>query len=315
MKALINGRWFSDLKDTPELRQARIEEAKTAFRHTISDDGSSPFRPEPGRYHLYVSYACPWAHRTVLYRALKKLEPVISLSVLDPLWGGPDGWRFGDSAFSTPDHANGFDFLYQVYQAAKPDFTGKVTVPVLWDKKNRTIVNNQSGEIIRLLNSAFDCWADATVDFYPKGLRSEIDAINQRILPSVCAGVYEVGFASDQAVYDRAVARLFDELDHLEVHLSKNSTLVGGQITEADWHLFATLVRFDAVYHSKLKCTVRRLIDYPNLCRYVKSLYQHPGVAETVRLDHVKRHYFDDLGIGNANLMVADPAIDFRNFP
>lgn len=315
MKALINGDWFGDIIDTPALRRDRAEERKKFFRQTISTDRTTPFAAEPNRYHLYVSYACPWAHRTILYRTLKGLESVISMSVLHPRWGGENGWVFGEADLSTRDHANGHDFLYQTYQAAKPDFTGKVTVPVLWDKKHKTIVNNESGEIIRMFNDAFDEWGDASVNFYPSHMQADIDAMNTRILGAVCMGVYSAGFASDQESYDIAVAHLFEELDRLEDLLSDQHYLLGERLTEADWHLFSTLVRFDAVYHSKMKCSVRRLIDYPHLSRYVNRLYQCPGVAKTVRLDHVKIHYFDDLGLGSPNLIPADPARDFRSAP
>lgn len=313
MKALINGEWFADIEDTPVLRQARVEARKSDFHGSVSADGSGDFPAATNRYHLYISYACPWAHRAVLYRSLKKLEDVISMSVLHPRWGGASGWMFADTALSTRDHVNGHDLLYQVYQAAKPDFTGKVTVPVLWDKKRQTIVNTESAEIIRMLNSEFDAWGDRSVDFYPAHLSAAIDTMNEKVLGAICMGVYAAGFASDQLSYDNATVRLFDELDRLEVHLQDHDFLVADQVTESDWHLFATLVRFDVAYYTKLKCTARRLIDYPNLSRYVRRLYELPGVSETVKLDHVKRHYFDDLGVGNPNIIPADPAIDFRN--
>lgn len=312
MKALIEGKWFGDIEDTPALRMAREEERKTFFRSWVTNDGTSPFPAEPNRYHLYVSYACPWAHRTILYRKLKGLEDVISMSVLHPRWGGENGWTFGPGELSTRDHANAKDFLYEIYQMAKADFTGKVTVPVLWDKKTGTIVNNESGEIIRMFNSAFDAYADNSVDFYPASLKDEIDAMNKRVLGPICMGVYAAGFASDQTSYEAAVSRLFAALDQLDAEMGEKTYLVGEQITESDWHLFSTLVRFDAVYHSKLKCSLKRLIDYPNLCQYLRRLYDCPGVASTVRLDHVKLHYFDDLGIGNPNLIPVDAAVDFR---
>jgi len=313
MKLLIEGVWHADTEDTPALRLARAEEAKRFFRSAVTADGSNGFQAEPGRYHLYVSYACPWAHRTVLYRRLKELEDVITLSVAHPVWTGEQGWRFFESDLSTADEAAGFDYLYQAYQAAKPDFTGKVTVPALWDKQTGTIVNNQSGEIIRMLNSEFDAWGDASVDFYPEDMRREIDALNAIVLERINMGVYAAGFASTQENYDQAVRRLFDTLDELEGLLAEREYLLGDRITEADWHLFTTLIRFDAVYNPRLKCSVKRLVDYSNLSRHTRRLYEIPGVAETVKLDHVKRHYWDDLGIGNSAIQPADPAIDFRN--
>jgi putative glutathione S-transferase len=312
MKALINGVWHSDAADTPAFRIARAEDRKRTFRHHITAQGSGDFIAEPDRYHLYVSYACPWAHRTILYRQLKGLNDVIGMSVLHPHWGGDNGWTFEDGPYSTRDHVSGFDFLYQVYQAANPDFSGKITVPVLWDKKTKTIVNAESGDIIRMLDQAFDQWGDASVRFYPEHLRNDIDAINAVVLGRVSMGVYKAGFASTQGAYERAIDELFQTLDELNQTLSKQRFLIGDQITEADWHLFATLVRFDAVYHGKLKCSLKRLIDYPHLTRYTNHLFNLPGVAETVKLDHIKMHYYDDLGIGNPRIIPVDPAFDFR---
>jgi len=313
MKILIEGVWHANADDTPALRLARAEEAKRFFRSAVTADGSSGFQAEPGRYHLYVSYACPWAHRTILYRRLKGLDGVISMSVVHPVWTGEHGWCFFESDLSTTDEAAGFDYLYQAYQAAKPDFTGKVTVPVLWDKQARTIVNNQSGEIIRMLNSAFDTWGNASLDFYPEDRRDDIETLNTVILERINMGVYAAGFASTQETYDRAVKRLFDTLDQLEDRLADRPYLLGDRVTETDWHLFATLVRFDTVYNPRLKCSIKRLVDYPNLSHHTCRLYDIPGVADTVKLDHVKRHYWDDLGIGELAIQPADPAVDFRN--
>ena len=312
MKALIKGVWHAGIADTPALRLARAEEKKRYFRDKVTADGSSGFAAAKGRYHLYVSYACPWAHRAILYRALKGLEDVVPMSVAHPSWGGPDGWTFGDTPMSTIDHAGGFYFLYQAYQAAKPNFTGKVTVPALWDKERKTIVNNESGEIIRMLNSEFDAWGDASVDFYPEDLRGEIDSLNAVILDSVCNGVYKAGFASEQADYDRAVKELFDTMDDFEERLAAGPYLHGERVTESDWHLFATQARFDAVYHGRLKCNLRRLVDYPRLDAYTRRLYELPGVAATVKLVHIKRHYYDDLGVDNPRIVPAGPALDFR---
>jgi len=232
MKGLLNGTWHGDMGADPGLLAGFRAAEKDNFRHWITADGTSDFAAEPGRYHLYVSYACPWANRATTYRKLKGLEDVISMSVAHPVWGGPMGWTFADTEFSTRDHAGSHDYLHEIYQAAKPNFTGKVTVPVLWDKKSKTIVNKESGDIIHILDSAFDAWGDASARFYPDDLAADIEAMDAR--------------------------------------LSAQPYLLGGRITESDWHLFMTLVRFDAVYHTRLKCTVRRLTDYPNLSRYTR---------------------------------------------
>ena len=311
MKALIDGAWYGDIADTPALRARRAEEKKRWFRDVVTTDGASGFKAEPGRYHLYVSYACPWAHRAILFRVLLGLEEVISLSVVHPRWGGPDGWSFGDGPMSTVDHANGLDHLYEVYQRAKPDFTGKVTVPVLWDRQTGTIVNTESGEIIRMMNQAFAGLGSSDADFYPADLRPQIDRLNARILDHVCMGVYKAGFANTQAEYEQAVTALFDELDRLEALLTERPFLLGDRITEADWHLFATAVRFDAVYHGRLNCNLNRLADYPALSAHTARLLALPGVAETVKLDHVKRHYYDDLGLVNLAIMPLGPQVAF----
>jgi len=313
MKALINGEWHGDLGADPGLLRQFRSAPKHAFRSWITTDGASGFRAEPNRYHLYVSYACPWANRTILYRKLKGLEGVISMSVLHPRWAGADGWWFAETPYSTRDHVACCETLYQVYQRAQPDFTGKVTVPVLWDRKDGAIVSNESGDIIRMLNSSFDQWADASVDFYPKDRRDEIEALNDLVLPKVSMGVYRAGFAGSQESYDNAVRDLFEALDILEDRLATRIFLLGDRVVETDWHLFMTLVRFDAVYNTALKCSIRRLIDFPALSAYTRRLYELPGVAETIKLDHVKMHYFDDLGIGNPRVVPAGPARDFRN--
>jgi len=313
MKAMIEGAWTGDLDSDPGLRARYQAAEKDTFRRRITADGAGGFKAEPGRYHLYVSYACPWANRTILYRKLKRLDDVVSMSVLHPRWGGPDGWRFGETDKSTRDHVGGRDFLHQVYAAAKPDYTGRVTVPVLWDKRTGTIVSTESGDIIRMFDLEFDQWADASVRFYPDDLAVGIDELNRTILPHVCMGVYKAGFAGTQANYDTAIRNLFLTLDMLEDRLADREFLLGERVTEADWHLFMTLVRFDAVYHAALKCTYRRLLDYPNLSRHTRRLYELPGVARTIRLDHVRLHYFDDLGIGNRRIVAAQPARDFRS--
>ncbi|WP_435106545.1 glutathione S-transferase family protein [Arhodomonas sp. AD133] len=317
IKALINGQWYGDLEETPAVRRALATGDR--FRTRVTADGgpgpngASALPAEPGRYHLYVSYACPWAHRTILYRRLKGLEDVISLSVLHPRMGDEAGWRFGDTAMSTPDHANGCRYLHEVYQRGKPDATTRVTVPMLWDKHEGRIVNRESGDIMRMLNSAFDRWGDADVDFYPPGLRPAIDKLNALILPRVCAGVYRAGFARSQADYDRAVHELFETLDELERRLGRQPYLLGEHITESDWHLFCTLVRFDAAYHGALRCNRYRLTDYPALAAFTRRLYRLPGVAETVKFDHIKAHYYDDLGELEPTIVPAGPARDFRS--
>lgn len=308
VKMLIDGVWRGDVADTPDLKRRRSETAVRWFRDRVAADGSSAFRAEPGRYHLYVSYACPWAHRTILYRRLKGLEGVVSMSVLHPRWGGPEGWCFGDTPMSTVDHAGGRHYLYEVYQASKPDYTGKVTVPALYDKASGRIVNNASLEIIRMLNSEFDAWGDPRIDFRPADLAGEIDEVNAWLLPDVCEGVYATGFAATQDDYDTAIERLFGGLDRLERMLGDDRPyLLGDRLTEPDWHLFVTTVRHDAAYYEALRCNLRRLCDYPKLSAHLRRLGTLPGVAETVRIDHVKRHYYDTLGEVNPEIVPARP--------
>lgn len=309
LKALIDGVWYDDLADTPELRRT-LSGAGGGFHHRIGADGASAFPAAANRYHLYVSYACPWAHRTIIYRKLKRLEGAVSMSVLQPRWAGPGGWRFADEP-TDASGGGGRRYLYEVYQAARPDYTGKVTVPVLWDRQSETIVNNESAEIIRMLNSAFDVWGDAAVDFYPAVLRREIDALNAWLVPNICAAVYRAGFADGQRAYERAVTALFDSLDELERRVARQPYLLGRRVTESDWHLFTTLCRFDAVYYGALKCNLRRLIDYPALSAYARRLHRLGGVAETVRMDHIKRHYYDAIGEIDATLVPRGPAVDY----
>ena len=287
------------------------------FRNWVTRDGSAGpggeggFIAEPGRYHLYVSYACPWAHRTLIIRVLKGLEDVISVSVVHPLMPA-ESWIFGEYPGATEDHVNKAGYLYENYLKADPAFDGLVTVPVLWDKKRQTIVNNESSEIIRMLNSEFDEFGNSDVDFYPQALREEIDAINKPVYDNVNNGVYRAGFATTQEVYNSAYDRLFNTLDELETRLSRQRYLAGEQITEADWRLFTTLVRFDAVYYNHFKTNKKRLIDYPNLWAYTRELYQVPGVAETVNMDHIKYHYFaSHRSINPAGIVPKGPDIDF----
>jgi len=283
----------------------------SAFRERVTADGSSGFAAEPGRYHLYVSLACPWAHRSIIFRKLKGLEATIGMTVVDPI-RDERGWAFTEAPGCSPDPINGFRFLIEAYLATDPAFEGRVTVPVLWDKKEGRIVNNESAEIMRTLNSEFDEWGRADIDFYPEDLRGEIDVVNDEVYPHVNNGVYRCGFATSQEAYDEAFEKLFRTLDDLESRLSHHRYLVGERITEADWRLFTTLVRFDPVYHGHFKCNLRRLADHPNLWGYTRDLYQVPGVAETVNLDHIKRHYYvTHRAINPTGVVPRGPEIDF----
>jgi len=291
--------------------------SESTFRNWVTKDGSpgssgvGDFIAEPGRYHLYVSYACPWAHRTLIFRALKGLEDVISVSVVHPLMP-EESWVFAEYPGATKDHVNQAHFLYENYRLADPQFNGLVTVPVLWDKKKRTIVNNESSEIIRMLNSAFNDYAKSDIDYYPDSLRQDIDSINSLVYHDVNNGVYRCGFATTQDAYNRAFDRLFDALEELEARLALRRYLVGNQITEADWRLFTTLVRFDAVYYSHFKTNKKPLIDYSNLWSYARELYQIPGVAQTVNMDHIKTHYFGShRSINPTGIIPKGPEIDF----
>jgi glutathionyl-hydroquinone reductase len=310
MGVLVDGVWRTDWYDTKRTGGRFLREA-TKFRDRVTADGSSGFPAEAGRYHLYVSLACPWASRTLVFRKLKKLEEAISVSIVDPEMGD-DGWVFSTGPGCIPDTVNGFTYLHQVYTAAKPDYTGRVTVPVLWDKTRRTIVNNESADVIRMLNSELDACGDPSVDFYPRELRAEIDAVNARVYENVNNGVYRSGFATSQDAYEEAWHALFDALDALEERLARQRYLCGERVTEADWRLFTTLVRFDAVYYSHFKCNRQRLVDYPNLWGYTRDLYQLPGVAETVNLDHIKRHYYrSHVTINPTRIVPLGPQIDF----
>jgi putative glutathione S-transferase len=271
--------------------RGRFVRQQSRFREWVTADGTSPYPAESGRYHLYVSYACPWAHRTIIVRRLKGLEGVIGMSAVDPV-RDERGWAFTDERRCGPDPVNGFRFLSEAYRASDPSFDGRVTVPVLWDTVTGGIVSNESADIIRMLNSAFDAWGDPEVDLYPRRLRGEIDEVNERVYATLNDGVYRSGFAASQEAYEEAVHPLFETLDWLDQRLSRQRYLVGGRITEADWRLFTTLVRFDPVYVGHFKCNIRRIVDYPNLSGYLRELYQVPGVAETVDFDHIKRHYY-----------------------
>lgn len=286
MGQLIDGVWHSDDARLRSHDGAFVRQ-DSRFRAWISADGASGFPAEPDRYHLYVSLACPWAHRTLIVRSLKALADIISVTVVDPVMG-EHGWTMA----AGQDTVNGKTRLYEIYQLAQPDYTGRVTVPVLWDKKTGSIVSNESADIIRMLNSAFAALGAAPVDLYPEALRTRIDTINGEIYDSVNNGVYKAGFATSQDQYEAAFHALFATLDQLEQRLDRQRYLVGDGLTEADWRLFTTLVRFDPVYFSHFKCNWRRIVDYPNLRNYLRELYQVPGVAETVDFDHIKTHYY-----------------------
>ncbi|MBP2315807.1 glutathione S-transferase family protein [Azospirillum soli] len=307
MGLLIEGRWQDQWYDTKSTGGAFVR-PETQFRQWVKADGSTPYRPEAGRYHLFVSLACPWAHRTLIMRALKRLEGVIGVSVVDPLMG-KEGWTFAE-----PDPVTGSTRLYEVYAKAKPDYTGRVTVPVLWDKKTGTIVNNESAEIIRILNSEFDEFGDASLDFYPADLAEEIDRVNAFVYDRINNGVYKAGFATSQEKYEQAFDALFDALDGLDTRLATQRYLVGNRLTEADWRLFTTLVRFDAVYVGHFKCNLRRIADYPNLSGYLRDLYQVPGVAGTVNFEHIKRHYYaSHTMINPTGIVPKGPALDLES--
>jgi putative glutathione S-transferase len=310
MGKLIDGVWQDVWYDTKKT-EGRFVRRDSQFRNWVTADGSSGFAAEPGRYHLYVSLACPWAHRTLIFRRLKGLESVIPVSVVH--WHmAENGWEFRGDDACTGDRLGGRDFLHQVYTDAQADYTGRVTVPVLWDTRRHTIVNNESAEIIRMFNSAFDAWGDAGRDFYPAELRDEIDALNATVYDSVNNGVYKCGFATSQAAYEEAFDQLFATLDELEARLARNRYLLGGRLTEADWRLFTTLLRFDPVYFGHFKCNRQRLVDYPNLWGYTRELYQTPGVAETVNFDHIKRHYYvSHRSVNPTGIVPKGPAIDF----
>lgn len=309
MGMMIDGEWHREdrIADSDD---GRFRRAVTSFRDVVTADGSSPFRAEPGRYHLYVAHACPWAHRTMILRKLRRLESAISVSVVDPHLSD-EGWHFSDGPGCIPDGVNGARFLREVYKKAKDDYTGRVSVPVLWDRNEATIVNNESPEILRMLNTAFNAWGDGEPDFYPPHLRREIDAVNEPVYEHVNNGVYKTGFASTQEAYEEAFEALFATLDDLEARLGRQRYLVGDRITEADWRLFPTLVRFDAVYVGHFKCNKRRIADYPNLGNYLRDLYQQPGIAETVNMDHIKRHYYGShLRINPTGIVPKGPALD-----
>jgi putative glutathione S-transferase len=316
MGLLQNGKWVDQWYNTEEGGGEFVRKAPQ-FRNWITSDGSpgptgeGGFQAEPGRYHLYVSLACLWAHRTLIIRTLKGLDALISLSVVH-WYMAENGWTFQSGDGTEPDVVNGADFLYQIYTTARPNYSGRVTVPVLWDKKNKTVVSNESSEIIRMFNSAFDGIGAKSEDFYPDTLRTEIDALNDRIYDAVNNGVYKAGFATTQEAYEAAVIPLFATLDWLEDRLSTQRYLTGASVAEADFRLFTTLVRFDPVYVGHFKCNIRRIADYPNLSGYVRDLYQIRGVAQTVNMEHIKNHYYaSHETINPSRVIPVGPQVDY----
>jgi len=315
---LIDGVWRDRWYDTASTG-GRFRRQESAFRNWITRDGSAGasgeggFKAEAGRYHLYVSLACPWAHRTLIMRAFKGLDAMIGVSVVH--WLMLDhGWTFKNGPGVVPDPIHLADYLYQVYTAADSHYTGRVTVPVLWDRKRATIVNNESSEIIRMLNSAFDDAGARAGNYYPHDLKDEIDAVNARIYDTLNNGVYKAGFATTQAAYEEAAGPLFETLEWLEDRLSGQSHLCGDRLTEADIRLFTTLVRFDAVYVGHFKCNRRRITDYPALSAYTKRIYQKPGVAQTVNFEHIKRHYYEShRTINPTGIVPIGPELDFTS--
>jgi len=316
MSLLVNGKWRPDWFAT-ESEQGEFIREDAQFRNWITADGQpgpsgeGGFPAEAGRYHLYVSLACPWAHRTLIFRALKGLQALISVDVVHP-YMGERGWSFQQDGIACGDRLYGSDYMHQIYTRADPKYTGIITVPVLWDKKRETIVSNESSEIIRMFNQAFDHLTGNKRDFYPAALRSDIDAINAAVYAEVNNGVYRTGFATSQSAYEDAFTQLFARLDQLEDMLSKQRYLTGNTITEADWRLFTTLVRFDAVYVGHFKCNRNRLVDFPNLWAYTRELYQMPLIAQTVNMTHIKQHYYQSHDwINPTGIIPLGPSIDF----
>jgi putative glutathione S-transferase len=307
--AFVDGEWKTERQW--QNTDGRFVRSTTSFRDWISADGSSGFPAEADRYHLYVAWACPWAQRTAIMRTLKGLEDAIGLSAVGSFLG-EDGWAFYDEPGVIPDTVNGANYLREIYAKAASDYTGRVTTPILWDKEMGTIVNNESHEIVRMLDTEFGEFATTDADFFPEDLRDDIDATIDAIYEPVNNGVYRSGFATTQGAYEEAVMELFDALDYWEEVLSSRRYLCGDRITEADWCLFPTLVRFDSVYHGHFKCNLRRIVDYPNLWGYLKELYQRPGVAETVNMDHIQKHYYGSHeSINSTRIVPRGPILDF----
>jgi len=318
MGLMIDGEWHSDDDIASDARGHFMREA-SKFRHWVTADGSpgpsgdGGFRAEPGRYHLFVSPSCPWAHRTIIMRKLKKLEHVVSMSIADR--PKIEGWAYAKAIDDLEPCADGIFRLHQIYKLANPAYTGKVTVPTLWDRKRRTIVNNESSEIIRMINSAFNAWADTSFDFYPEGLHDEINEMNNFVYEHLNNGVYRTGFAKTQEAYNEAVRKVFYGLDTLEKRLDGRRYLVGERITEADWRAFPTLLRFDLVYYSHFKCNIRRIQDYPNLANYLRELYQWPGIKDTFDLHKIKAGYYSQRNINPTGIVPAGPTLDHLDSP
>ncbi len=316
MGLLVDGKWEDKWYATDENRGRFIRSA-AQFRNWVTADGAAGpsgregFRAEAGRYHLYISHACPWANRTLIFRRLKGLEDMISLSVVH-WFMAQDGWTFADGEGVIKDSINNAEFMRDVYLAADSQYSGRVTVPVLWDRQTSTIVSNESSEIIRMFNSAFDDIGALPGDYYPESLRNEIDELNERIYDTVNNGVYKAGFATSQEAYEEAIVPLFETLDWLEQRLAHHRYLLGNQLTEADWRLFTTLVRFDPVYVGHFKCNIRRLEDYPNLWAYTRDLYQHEGIGELINMYHIKHHYYEShRTINPSGVVPVGPDIDY----
>lgn len=318
MGLMIGGKWRNDDDIPSDARGHFIREA-SKFRHWVTADGNpgpaggGGFKADPGRYHLFVSPSCPWAHRTIIMRKLKKLEEIVSISIADR--PKIEGWAYSQAIDDFEPCPDGIFRLHQIYQAADPEYTGKVTVPTLWDRKRRAIVSNESSEIIRMFNSAFNGWTDTSYDFYPEGLRDEIDKINDFVYEHLNNGVYRTGFAKTQAAYDEAVRKVFYGLDALDKLLAERRYLAGERITEADWRAFPTLLRFDLVYYSHFKCNIHRIQDYPNLANYLRELYQWPGIKDTFDLHKIKAGYYSQRNINPTGIAPMGPTLDHLDWP
>jgi putative glutathione S-transferase len=318
MGHMMNGKWVNDDRIPADAR-GHFQRADSQFRHWVTADGSAGpsgnggFKAEPGRYHLFVSYNCPWAHRAIIFRKLKKLEKVISLSLADK--PKSEGWAYSEGIDDLQPCEDGIFRLYQVYAAADANYTGKVTVPTLWDRERRTIVNNESSEIIRMLNSGFRAHTEVSCDFYPEELRAEIDRINAVVYSDFNNGVYRAGFARSQEAYEEAAHKIFVCLDMMEKLLGERRYLAGDRITEADWRAFPTLLRFDLVYYSHFKCNLRRVQDYPNLMNYLRELYQWPGIKETLDLEKIKAGYYSQLNVNPTGIVPIGPILEHLDLP
>ncbi len=307
---LVDGEWTD--RRVQEDSEGRFIRTETSFRDRVTSDGSSGYPVEAGRYHLYIAAACPWAHRVAILRQLKGLEEAVSLSIVDPFMGG-DGWAFSEEPGTIPDFVNGASFLREVYTKADPHYTGRVTVPILWDKEQGTIVNNESRELLRMFDHEFGAIAENDVDYCPEDLREEVDRVIDEIYTPINNGVYRTGFARTQSAYEESFNELFDALARWERVLEEQRYLCGDRITEADWCLFTTLLRFDPVYHGHFKCNLYRIVDYPNLWGYLRDLYGQPGVAETCNFDHIKRHYYQSHeSVNPTGIVPLGPAINFE---